>query len=123
MRTNMDPLTPTTSTLAPAISHIAETARVLAGSLQDRSVRSFAINGAEDPVVKSKKQQQETVRWVLSTPQRLQRLVETGNLEDATSDWKEVSVLLQHWEGVAGVSELKNACLQVLDQNPLAKPS
>lgn len=123
MRTNMDPLTPTTSTLAPAISHIAETARALAGSLHDRSVRSFAINSAEDPVVKSKKQQQETVRWALSTPQRLQRLLETGNLEDAINDWKEVGVLLQQWEGVAGVSELKNACLQVLGQDPLAKPS
>ena len=122
MRTNMDPLTPTTSTLAPAISHIAETARALAGSLKDRSVGSFASNRAKDPVVISKKQQQETVRWVLSTPQRLQRLLEAGNLPDAINDWKEVGILLQQWEGVAGVSELKNACLQLLGQDS-AQPS
>ena len=114
MRSNMDPLTPTTSTLAPAISHIAETARALAGTLQDRSVRSDASNSAEDPAVRSKKQQQETVRWVLSTPQRLQRLLEAGNRADAINDWKEVGILLQQWEGVEGVSELKNACLQAL---------
>ena len=123
MRTNMDPLTPTTSTLAPAISHIAETARALAGSLQDGSARSFAIDSAEDPAAISKKRQQETVRWVLSTPQRLQRFLESGNLADAINDWKEVGILLQHWEGVAGVSELKNACLQILGQDSLAQPS
>lgn len=123
MRNNMDPLTPTTSTLAPAISHIAETARALAGSLQDRSVRPSANNSAEDPVVRSKKQQQATVRWVLSTPQRLQTLLEAGNLADAINDWREVGMLLQQWEGVAGVSELKNACLQVLGQDSSEKAS
>ena len=123
MRNNMDPLTPTTSTLAPAISHIAETARALAGSLQDKSVRSSASNSTGDPAAIKKKQQQETVRWVLSTPQRLQRLLDAGNLADATRDWKEIGILLQQWEGVAGVSELKNACLQVLGQNSLAQPS
>ncbi|KAL8797525.1 MAG: hypothetical protein Q9195_000341 [Heterodermia aff. obscurata] len=123
MRDNMDPLTPTTSTLAPAISHIAETARALAGSLQDRSVRSSATSTAEDPVVMRKKQQQETVRWALSTPQRLQTLLEAGNLADAINDWKEVAVLLQQWEDVAGVSELKNRCLQILGQDPPKKGS
>ena len=108
----MDPLTPTTSTLSPAIAHIAETARSLAGSLQDRSVDS----GKAQNLMKKRKQQ-ETVRWVLATPQRLQDLIEEGKREEARSDWEEIELLLQQWDGAAGVSDLKEQCLNTLGKS------
>ena len=117
----MDPLTPTTSTLAPAISHIAETARSLVGSLQDRSANSNLEYNSEDPTVTKKRRRQETVRWVLATPNRLQTLLDAGKLEEANSDWREVDTLLQHWEGVAGVSELKNSCMKILGHDSVAQ--
>jgi len=40
MRTGMDPLTPTTATLAPAIAHIAESARALSAGHRDAATTS-----------------------------------------------------------------------------------
>ena len=119
----MDPLTPTTSTLSPAISHIAETARSLAGSLQDRSVKPSANYHTEDPLAVKKVKQQETVQWVLGTPQRLQSLYEAGDVEEARNDWKEIEGLLQQWSGVAGVTDLRNACLKILRKHSTDPPS
>lgn len=123
MRSNMDPLTPTTSTLAPAISHIAETARSLVVSLQDGSAKSPLEYRSEDPMVTKKRKQQQTVRWVLSTPHRLQTMLDADNLEEAKSDWREVDTLLQHWDGVPGVSELRNTCMKTLGHDSVAQSS
>ena len=114
----MDPLTPTTSTLSPAISHIAETAKSLAGSLQGRSVSSSAGNGTGNSSSIKRRKQQETVRWVLATPSRLQAMIEDGEIEEAKSDWAEVENLLQQWDGVVGVTDLRNACLKILGSVP-----
>ena len=119
----MDPLTPTTSTLSPAISHIAETAKSLAGILQDRSPQPVSAHETDDLGALNKRQQQETVRWVLATPHRLRNRLDTGNVEEAKNDWAEADGLLQHWEGVAGVPELKDTCLKILNQESQAKPS
>ena len=115
MRTNMDPLTPTTSTLAPAIAHIAETAKGLAGALGEGGEKG---NGREktqaDEARTTKKAQQDTVRWVLAAPARLQRTLDEGKSHEADRDWKEVQRLLQKWEGVKGVEELETRCLEVM---------
>lgn len=113
----MDPLTPTTSTLSPAISHIAETARSLAGSLQDRSVKPSVNHDTEDPLVAKRVEQQGTVRWVLGTPKRLQSLYEAGDVDGAKNDWEEIEDLLRRWNGVAGVTDLRNACLKILENH------
>ncbi|KAL8776331.1 MAG: hypothetical protein Q9213_008315, partial [Squamulea squamosa] len=109
MRTNMDPLTPTTSTLAPAIAHIAETAAALANSLRER-------DSPEDEVVMGEKERQrQVVKWVLDAPKRLKGLVDGGRREEAMSDWEEVEWLLQRWRGVQGVDEIRRECLAVMD--------
>ena len=111
----MDPLTPTTSTLEPAIAHIAETVRGLAGSLQETTVD---VDGREkgqgEEARKVKKAQQDTVRWVLATPDRLQGLLDEGESEEANKDWAEVHGLLKKWEGVKGVEKLESQCLKVM---------
>ncbi|KAI4099343.1 MAG: hypothetical protein LQ339_006018 [Xanthoria mediterranea] len=114
MRTNMDPLTPTTSTLTPAIAHIAETAASLAASLQDRNARDYGAGGPDDEAMRKKERQRQTVRWVLGAPDRLKRLVEGDRIEEATKDWEEVQKLLQKWNGVQGVDEVRQQCLSIM---------
>ncbi|KAL8764607.1 MAG: hypothetical protein Q9209_007956 [Squamulea sp. 1 TL-2023] len=109
MRTNMDPLTPTTSTLAPAIAHIAETAAALAAPLRERDI-------SEDEVMMGEKERQrQVVRWVLGAPKRLKGLVDGGKREEAMRDWEEVKRLLERWRGVQGVDEVRQECLAVVD--------
>ncbi|KAL8651181.1 MAG: hypothetical protein Q9210_003397, partial [Variospora velana] len=115
MRTNMDPLIPTTSTLAPAISHIAETAASLAESLQERSSQGEGTEVEREDEVKLKKQRQrDTVRWVLAAPPRLRALVEGGRRSEAVEDWQEVRRLLEKWRGVDGAEEVREQCLEIM---------
>jgi hypothetical protein len=124
MRGNMDPLAPTTHTLAPAISHIAETAASLSSSMQALPTKpqslglGIEISGDEEnkkSEEESKRQKQkDTVRWVLSTPRRLQELIDQEQEEQAERDWEEVSKILAGWEGVAGVTELREECEEIM---------
>ena len=113
----MDPLTPTTSTLSPAVAHIAETTRVLARSLQDSSNGSDSRRDTEDSELVKKKTQQDTVKWVLATPQRLQALLGAGKVEEAKSEWEEVESLLQQWSNVDGVSSLRVECMEAFEDS------
>lgn len=109
----MDPLIPTTSTLSPAISHIAETAASLAESLQRGSGQA---EGEEDDTAVRKRRQRDTVRWVLAAPGRLKDLVDGGRRQEAEGDWAEVRRLLEKWEGVEGADEVRERCLRVMGE-------
>ncbi|KAL8711083.1 MAG: hypothetical protein Q9220_004464 [cf. Caloplaca sp. 1 TL-2023] len=111
MRSNMDPLTPSTSTLAPAISHIAETAASLAKTVPNSNITE-AI--ADDEARVKKQRQKETVRWVLAAPDRLKKLVAEGRREEAIADWAEVQRLLEKWKGVQGTEEVRDQCSEVM---------
>ncbi|GAB7361391.1 hypothetical protein MBLNU230_g1444t1 [Neophaeotheca triangularis] len=106
MRTNMDPLTPTTATLEPAIGHIAEVAVGLSKDLQNSRLSS---DGAEDgsAAAAEKRNQQQTVRWVLDTPERMRKMLAEGRKADAEAEWEDVSTLLDKWDNVKGVAELR----------------
>lgn len=88
--------TPVTSTLTPAIAHIAETA----GRLKSK--------GAEGM------RERETVRWVLGASRRLEEMVGKGRREEAETEWREVEGLLGKWEGVRGVPEVRRECERVM---------
>lgn len=107
----MDPLTPTTSTLTPAISHIAETATTLS-----ESFKKLAPPAQSDVFLAKKKreQQREAVRWVLDAPDRLRRLREEGHIESARKDWELVKLRLEKWKGVKGVEEVRRECDDVM---------
>ncbi|MCJ1415109.1 hypothetical protein MMC32_001440 [Xylographa parallela] len=119
MRVNMDPLTPTTSTLSPAIAHIADTAATLASALQERvNVPRIVENGglaAGEERAEDKRRQRQTVRWALDAPRRLRECVDRGQLEAAEGDWRQVKVLLDKWKGVAGAEEVRQECEKVLE--------
>ena len=123
MRTNMDPLAPTTSTLSPAISHIAETAASLSSSPLDKTAPSpnitpgITVQDTTNREDLKQKASQETVRWVLDAPRRLRWLVSDGKVEEAEADWAEVVVLLDKWQSVQGAQELRIQCENII-KNP-----
>jgi len=123
----MDPLIPATSTLSPAISHIAETAAALSTSLVQKTSHvqgNTAADGAEqtDQHLQSegKEQQRQTVQWALDTPRRLRIMVAEGQRDAADAEWTEMQKLLVKWEGVEGVEELRNRCEAALQDNEVA---
>ena len=106
----MQQLTPTTSTLEPAIAHIADTATDLA----DRS-RLPAERRSTTPEEWSKQlKARETVVWALSSPKRLQRLIEQGQHDAARADHRDVLQLLKGWNEVPGTQELREKCEGVM---------
>lgn len=125
MRGNMDPLAPTTHTLGPAISHIAETAASLSSSMQNLQNKpeglgiNIHIQGEpkEEEETARKRRQQETVRWVLGAPRRLRDLLDQEREEEATKEWEEVSSILDKWKDVSGVEELRAACESILNED------
>ena len=117
MRDNMGPLAPATSTLSPAVAHIAETAKALAMKPERRPERGIQpIGGEEGEQREKQRRQRETIRWVLGAPKRLETLVEGGRNDEAEGDWNEIKVLLEKWQGVAGVEEVKAGCEKAMRQ-------
>lgn len=111
MREKMDPLTPTTSTLTPAIGHIAETAATLSSELK----KSHVVSAPDSEAQKKQRDQKATVRWVLDAPNRLRVLMDNDRRDEAEQQWKDVNRLLSNWDGVRGVSEVREACESVMD--------
>ncbi|KAI9839743.1 MAG: hypothetical protein M1837_002031 [Sclerophora amabilis] len=127
MRSNMGPLFPTTSTLSPAISHIAETATALSASLQASSTVSKRPTSASGNDVltdstknaSSKRSQRETVRRLLKTPVRMQALIADGKEGEARKEWENAEMILDKWEKandgkVGGIEELRREGREVL---------
>jgi hypothetical protein len=124
MRGNMDPLAPTTHTLGPAISHIAETATFLSSSMQGLQAQAkpeglgitvrVESDDAEEQAKAEKQNQRDTVRWVLDTPRRLRELIEQDRDDEADQEWEQISKILAQWNGVAGVKELREECEDIM---------
>ena len=115
MRDNMGPLTPTTSSLSPAIAHIAEVAKALAIAPQERNGQPNRAGDEEQKKeLEKRRRQKEIVRWVLNAPERLRTLVEQGKMGEAENDWNEIRTLLEKWQGVSGVEEVKAKCEEVM---------
>lgn len=105
MRTNMDPLTPATSTLAPAISHIAETAATLSKELAEHVPQSKDTTEVEREATEV-----QIVCWVLDAPRRFRQWVEEDRRTEAESEWTTIRELLEKWRGVDGATEVKKEC-------------
>ena len=124
MRGNMDPLAPTTHTLGPAISHIAETAASLSSSTQGIQSKPGGLgidirvekDDVEREEIAKKRKQTQTVRWVLDTPRRLRVMLHQELDDDAEKEWEQVSQILDQWKGVAGVQELREECESILHE-------
>lgn len=109
MREKMDPLTPTTSTLTPAIGHIAESASNLADEMRKGVVGGMGVESEKGRAEK------ETVRWVITAPERLRGLRDNEGREEAEKEWRVVEGLLNKWSGVRGVKDVRRKCLEALE--------
>lgn len=104
----MDPLTPATSTLAPAISHIAETAATLSKELAEH------VSSAKQANTDRRVKEVQTVRWVLDAPRRFRYLLDNDRKADVEDEWTVIKDLLDKWKSVEGASEIKRQCEQAL---------
>jgi hypothetical protein len=124
MRGNMDPLTPATHTLGPAISHIADTATSLSSSMQGVQAKPEGLGisvrveqDRDDKEAETDRQRQkDTVRWVLDTPRRLREFIDQEQDEEAEQEWEYVSKILAQWKNVAGVAELQEECEGIMKE-------
>ena len=99
MRASMEPLTPTTSTLEPAVSHIEGVSRGLVEGMRAASPRPSAARGKLKGV--------ETVKWALAAPERIRGLMEEGRKDEAEKVLVRLRELCDKWEGAAGVDALR----------------
>lgn len=113
MREKMDPLTPTTSTLTPAIGHIAESASTLSAEMKKGLNRNDTVVATS--AAKKDRAEKDTVRWVLEAPERFRQLRDDGKGDEAEKQWKLVQALLDKWSGVRGVEDVRTKCLEALD--------
>nr|OQO31971.1 hypothetical protein B0A51_00312 [Rachicladosporium sp. CCFEE 5018] len=111
MRMNMDPLTPMTGSLEEDVGKIAESAKVLSKQLR----RQHGVSNGGAGNVKQRRKHQETVKWVLQAPARLQQLVRDGRGDDAAQQWTVISGLLDSWAHVQGSAKVRADCLAVLE--------
>ena len=108
MRSNMDPLTPTTSTLSPAIAHIAEVSSSVATTIQGNAVEKLSTTAETNEHGNPRtKEAVETVRWVLDGPRRVENLVKLGRVDEAGREWGEVERLLDRWKDVKDVDDVR----------------
>ncbi|KAA8914675.1 Vps51/Vps67-domain-containing protein [Sphaerosporella brunnea] len=103
MRASMEPLTPTTNTLEPAVSHIEGVSR---GLVEGMRAASPGPGGTYKGV--------ETVKWALKAPEKIRELVKGGEREEAEKVWERLKGLCQTWEGTKGVEEVKKRGEQAL---------
>ena len=55
------------------------------------------------------------VRWVLQAPDRFERLREADDGDEVQRQWQQLYPVLDQWEGVKGVAEVRLKCQDVLD--------
>lgn len=111
MRGNMDPLKPAFTTLTPAISHIADRSKVLS-SAQGNAVATYGGDSSDGRADEHRR----TVQYVLDAPNRLQKLVDQNHLDLARTEWTKVSRVLERWDKVAGVAEVRQQCASIMDR-------
>lgn len=99
-------------TLAPSVGFVADSATALIH--EQRESGQASREEKEEPDAKGKNFEKETVRWALGTPRRLKARLSRGERSEAESDWREIEALLAKWEGVGGVSELREQCEEIM---------
>ncbi|KAK6497714.1 hypothetical protein TWF481_012117 [Arthrobotrys musiformis] len=98
MRSNMEPLSPATTTLLPAISHIASVSSSLV-----ENVHAHDPSTTPEAMRKERlRKKQEAVRYIMETPERMEKLVKAGKREEAVKEWEVVKGYVGRWKGVEG---------------------
>jgi vacuolar protein sorting-associated protein 51 len=123
MRSNMKPLAPATSTLAPTVAHIAGTAEQLAFKTADspraekKGGQTVTVKRGDEEEDAKRRKDRATIRWVLDAPRRIR---ESGPEE---AEWDTVRRLLENWHGagVPGIEKVKVACERAVEEREAVK--
>jgi vacuolar protein sorting-associated protein 51 len=92
-----------------------EGVRRLADELGVGGVEGGVQEGAKEmKEAKKQREKRELVRWVLDGPQRLSKMVESGQMQEAEAEWKVIGRLLDKWDGVKGVEETRRDCEEAM---------
>lgn len=105
-------MTPTTSTLAPAVAHIVDTAAALSKNVPRNAQPAHDQQSSDTTDAKK-----QTVRWVLAAPDRLESLIAEGKREKAEQDWTEIKSLLGAWSTVPGASDIRERCEAIMAED------
>ena len=98
------------------MAHIVGTAEGLATKIRESVGDQKVPRIVEDDGKReTKRNERDTVRWVLGAPKRLAGMVERGEREKAAGDWEEVKRLLNKWEGVGGTEMVRKECMKALE--------
>lgn len=101
-----------TKTLVPAVGFVAETAGALIKEGEDLRRRVQETKSRAEN--QERAAERDTVKYALNTPDRLRRLLREDKREEAEKDWEEIKQLLEKWDGVKGVAELRAACEEIM---------
>ena len=96
--------------LNPAVEAVARMAEQLARTSVDRDNAEQTVVVAKQTQAEDEKNKKATVRWVLGASKRLKTMLESGQREEAVAEWKGLEQLLDKWQGVRGVDQVKKAC-------------
>ncbi|KAK6524600.1 hypothetical protein TWF281_011503 [Arthrobotrys megalospora] len=95
MRSNMEPMSPATTTLLPAISHIASVSSSLV-----ENVHAHDPSTTPEAMRKERlRKKQEAVKYILEAPERMEKLVKAGKREEAVREWEVVKGYVKRWRG------------------------
>ncbi|KAH0845614.1 hypothetical protein AYO21_05540 [Fonsecaea monophora] len=61
-----------------------------------------------------KRTQKDIVKWALEAPTRLQQMVDREESEEAEREYVAITEVLDNWNGVGGVEELRARCAKVM---------
>ena len=85
----------------------------------ERNVKTLGPEDLDDEGKERRKRrkEKELVRWVLDAPERIEAMVEEGNREDAEMDFARVKRVVDEWDGVQGVDEVRKQCQSALSKS------
>ena len=85
----------------------------------ERNVKTLGPEDLDDEVKERRKRrkERELVKWVLDAPERIEVMVEEGNREDAEMEFARVKRVVDEWEGVQGVDEVRKQCQSALSKS------
>ncbi len=75
------------------------------------------VNGTDTDTTQIKKQRQ-LVKWVLTAPSRLEGFCRDGKRDDAELEWAKIKQILDMWENVEGVDDVRLACADAMKATP-----
>lgn len=97
--------------LKPSIERIGRLATELTGRDDQKiDARAQTARRKDRATMRAQRQKREVVRWALDAPRRFEEMTAQGNRDQVAEEWELLQTMLDKWDGVKGVQELKVEC-------------